>query len=147
MLTGRWRAISPAHASNRSVRASSTGLALSSPVLGACDARHGGVDERLVLEEVQMPSHTLPSCYGLEVHGPDLPRLLQLQRGGEQVRGIHASNPIRLATPHTTATHHKQRKAQLLSCPTLTFLIQLTSANVMHLYASSQKVIDFFMYI
>lgn len=60
---------------------------------------------------------------------------------------IHASNPIRLATPHTTATHHKQRKAQLLSCPTLTFLIQLTSANVMHLYASSQKVIDFFMYI
>ncbi|WP_165500253.1 hypothetical protein [Bifidobacterium longum] len=56
---------------------------------------------------------------------------------------IHASNPIRLATPHTTATHHKQRKAQLLSCPTLTFLIQLTSANVMHLYASSQKVIDF----
>lgn len=94
-----------------------------------------------------MPSHTLPSCYGLEVHGHDLPRLLQLQRGGEQVRGIHASNPIRLATPHTTATHHKQRKAQLLSCPTLTFLIQLTSANVMHLYASSQKVIDFFMYI
>ena len=30
------------------------------PVLGARDAGHGGVDERLVLEEVQVPPHTLP---------------------------------------------------------------------------------------
>lgn len=30
------------------------------PVLGARDAGHGGVDERLVPEEVRMPPHTLP---------------------------------------------------------------------------------------
>lgn len=61
---GRWRAISTAHASNRSVNPL-PGLAHGGghrphPVLGARDAGHGGVDERLVLEEVQVPPHTLP---------------------------------------------------------------------------------------
>ena len=98
------------------------------------NARHGGVDERLVLEEVRMPPHTFsrvmqrtggPGATGLgamearagpeddrdvrfplavarvpEIQGPDFSRLLQLQCGGEQARGIHASNLPAGITPH-----------------------------------------------
>ena len=122
------------------------------PVLGARDAGHGGVDERLVPEEVRMPPHTPPPVMhragvlpaarlgtmeagaGLEAdhdaqlppaavgvteaHGPHLPRRLQPKRGGEQVRGIHASNlPDRHHPAPKPPTTNSER-------PILSYIIQ-----------------------
>ena len=61
--------------------------------LGAMEARAGPEDDR----DARFP----PAVARVpEIHGPDLPRLLQLQCVGEQARGIHASNPPAGITPH-----------------------------------------------
>ena len=75
------------------------------PVLGARDAGHGGVDERLAPEEVQVPPHTLPpvmhragvfpaACLGTMEAGAGLEadhdaQLLPAAAGVTEVHGPH----------------------------------------------------------
>ena len=118
---GRRRAISTAHASNRSVN----------PLPGL--AHGAGSGFTLCTGQVTLGMaawmnalyrkkpgcrHTrsrLPSPASRKSTDPTFQRRPQLQGGGEQVRGIHAPQPTRPASPHTQTTHHKQRKAFMLS--------------------------------
>ena len=84
---------------------------LAAPRIGTTEARAHLETDR----DVQL----LPAVLRIpEIHGLDLPRRLQLQGGGEQVRGIHAPNlPDRYhQTDPPPTTHHKQRKAFFIYC-------------------------------
>ena len=152
VLTGRCRAISTAHASNRSVNPL-PGLAHGGghrphPVHGTGDAGHGGVDERLVLEEVQVSPHALPRVMHRTGAPPRQPVSGQWKRtpGSKPIMmcsprppspaSLKSTDPTFQgprncnaavnrqevsmppthppASPHTTTTHHKQRKAQIV---------------------------------
>ena len=100
-------AISAAHASNRSVNPP-PGLAHGTgnrphPVHGTAEAR--------AHLETDCNAQLLPALPRIpEIHGLDLPRRLQLQGGGEQVRGIHA--PSTYPTGTTRQTYHPPQTAK-----------------------------------